>query len=144
MRLASQQPTVDDDIQDHDNRAEHDLHRGRQPGRVDQWKKIARNEIALIRRIAGQALKMFFQWRKRARQAEKLRQRTPERGGNMQPGHLRPLQYQQAAQQHENDERKMRQQSEVGQQAVKGLFRPRQGKWPKSGRNTPPRELLRK
>src|SRR3569832_1065837 len=77
--------------------------------------QITQYEIPLVRSPARHRAQIIFQGRQRARPVHDLDQRTPYRGGHVQPRDACPAQDQQSAAHDKDDEREMDDEHEVGE-----------------------------
>ena len=116
--LPKQPVTVDCHVQQERTETERDLDPAGEPGRVDDRRDVVSDKVTLVAGSAPELPEHRLQGRQRAEHAEKLAQRPPDDGRQMQPHEPGPAQHEKAAQRHEEDKGEMDDQDQIGGQTV--------------------------
>lgn len=112
--LPKQPVTVDGHVQQERAEAKCDLDPADEPERVDDGRDVVFDEITLVAGSAPELPERRLQRCQRAEHAEKLDQRPPDDGRQMQPHEPGPAQHEKAAQNHEKDKGEVDDQDQIG------------------------------
>src|SRR5687768_9111784 len=117
-RTPSPPDRIDNDIERDNSRAENELHLPGETCRIDCRGDVVLDESAFVSRFAAPAAKAHFQWRKRADESHELDDCAVNRDGDVDPGEARPPPHKESAEDHEEDEREVSDENDIGQSAV--------------------------
>jgi len=96
---------VDADVDDDDEAGQHPGRRGRQRGRVEHRNDVVLDEAASVSRLSAATPELVFERSQRAYPLRDLDGRSVDGAGQVDPCRPGPAQGEQAAEQHEDDER---------------------------------------
>ena len=116
--LPKQPVTVNCHVQQERGDTERDLDPAGEPGRVDDGCDVVSDKITLIADSAPELPERRLQRCQRTEHAEKLAQRPPDDGRQMQPHEPGPAQHEKAAQHHKDDKGEVDDQDQIGVQTV--------------------------
>jgi hypothetical protein len=107
---------VQDPVHQHDNRAQHELHRSAQLPRINRRQQTPRNEIAFVGSATPKRAKVVFKRRQRALPTTEFHKSAPGNGGNVKPDYPWPPPKEETAAEDEPNEQEMRHQNGISEQ----------------------------